>query len=47
VERKVEPSLDAEAIRIVKKSAKWIPGKQDGKPVRVLYNLPIAFTLSK
>jgi TonB family protein len=47
VERKVDPSLDAEAIRLVKGSAKWLPGKQDGKPVRVKYNLPIAFTLSK
>lgn len=47
VEKKLEPSLDAEAIRIVKASPKWIPGKQEGKPVRVKYNLPISFSLSK
>ena len=31
-----------EAIRVMKLSPKWIPGKQDGKPVRVLYSLPIS-----
>ncbi|MET0759443.1 MAG: energy transducer TonB [Flavobacterium sp.] len=30
-----------EAMRVLKKTDKWIPGKFDGKPVRVLYHLPI------
>lgn len=30
-----------EAVRIMKKSPKWNPGLQDGKPVRVQYHLPI------
>jgi protein TonB len=30
-----------EAIRVLKASPKWIPGKQNGKPVRVEYSLPI------
>ncbi len=30
-----------EAIRVLKKSPKWSPGVQNGKPVRVLYSLPI------
>ena len=30
-----------EAIRVLKLSPKWSPGTQNGKPVRVLYNLPI------
>jgi protein TonB len=30
-----------EAIRVLKKSPKWSPGIQNGKPVRVLYSLPI------
>ncbi len=30
-----------EAVRILKKCPKWIPGEQDGKKVRVLYMLPI------
>lgn len=31
----------AEAIRVLKKSPKWIPGKQNGKIVRVLYSIRI------
>ncbi|MBE8727122.1 energy transducer TonB [Flavobacterium hungaricum] len=31
----------AEAIRVLKKSPKWIPGKLKNKTVRVLYALPI------
>lgn len=31
----------AEAIRVLKESPKWKPGKQDGKIVRVQYTLPI------
>lgn len=30
-----------EAVRILKKCPKWIPGKLKGVPVRVLYSLPI------
>lgn len=30
-----------EAVRILKKCPKWIPGEQNGKKVRVLYQLPI------
>ncbi len=32
----------AEAIRVLKRSPKWIPGEQNGKKVRVLYSLPIS-----
>ena len=31
----------AEAIRVLKLSPKWTPAMQDGKPVRVMYSLPI------
>lgn len=41
----VNPSLDAEALRVVKAMPNWIPGKQDGKAVRVKYNVPISFRL--
>lgn len=34
--------LGEEATRILKLSPKWIPGSEHGKPVRVLYSLPIA-----
>ncbi len=30
-----------EAIRVLKKSPRWVPGEQNGKKVRVLYSLPI------
>jgi protein TonB len=30
-----------EAIRVLNKCPKWIPGEQNGKKVRVLYSLPI------
>jgi beta-lactamase regulating signal transducer with metallopeptidase domain len=33
--------LGDEAIRVLKLSPKWTPGTQDGKPVRVIYDLPI------
>jgi len=45
VVRGVDPALDAEAIRVVKSSPKWTPGKQRGKPVRVAYTIPIVFVL--
>ena len=45
VVKSVDPSLDKEAIRVVKAMPKWIPGKQNGKPVYVYYSLPIAFRL--
>ena len=45
VEKSVDPLLDKEAIRVVKKMPKWIPGRQNGQPVRVYYSLPIGFRL--
>jgi periplasmic protein TonB len=30
-----------EAVRILKRCPKWLPGEQNGKKVRVLYSLPI------
>lgn len=39
------PGLDKEALRVVKNMPKWSVGKQNGRPVRVLMNLPIKFQL--
>jgi TonB family protein len=44
VERKLGGGTDEEAVRVLKESPKWIPGVQDGKNVRVKYNIPISFT---
>lgn len=40
-----DPSLDKEAMRVIKSMPKWIPGKQRGKPVRVQYHVPVNFRL--
>lgn len=42
----VDPSLDKEAVRVVKAMPKWNPGLKDGKPVMVRYILPVSFSLS-
>ncbi|WP_017260087.1 energy transducer TonB [Pedobacter arcticus] len=39
--------VDAEALRIMKSSPNWIPGKQRGKSVRVNYGVPIFFSLKQ
>lgn len=38
-------SLAEEAIRVLKTSPKWEPGKQRNQPVRVKYTLPVAFQI--
>ncbi len=46
--KSISPSLDAEAIRVVKKMEKmWIPGKYRGQPSSLVSNvtLPIFFQL--
>ena len=42
---KLSPKTDAEVIRVLKKSPKWQPAMKDGKPLRVLYTIPV--TLNK
>jgi len=46
VTKGVDRSLDAEALRVVKKmSGKWKPGVLRGRKVRVKYNLPVTFQM--
>ena len=45
VVRGKHPALDKEAVRVVSKMPKWIPGKNNGAPVRVTYMLPVTFKL--
>ncbi len=45
--RGIGAGCDEEAVRVVKSMPKWTPGYQDGKPVRVVFNLPIKYKLSK
>lgn len=44
--RSVDPSLDKEAIRVVRNMPRWTPGKQGGEPVKVRYNVPVSFRLN-
>lgn len=43
--RGVDPVLNQEAVRVIKKAPKWEPGKQRGKPVRVQFTIPVVFNL--
>ncbi|PKQ60435.1 hypothetical protein BZG02_19425 [Labilibaculum filiforme] len=43
VVRGVEPSLNAEAVRVINTIPKWKPGKQRGQAVNVAYTVPINF----
>jgi len=46
VVRGVDKNLDAEAVRVIKSLPKYKPGKQRGKAVRVMFTVPINFTLN-
>jgi protein TonB len=46
IARGVDKNLDAEAMRVVKSLPKYKPGKQRGKAVRVMFTIPINFTLN-
>lgn len=43
--RGVDPSLDREAMRVVKSMPRWNPGKQNGSAVRVKFQVPVSFRL--
>ena len=43
--KSVDPSLDAEALRVIGNMPKWIPGKMNGVATRVKYTIPVIFKL--
>lgn len=45
VVRPRHPALDKEALRVVKAMPKWVPGRNNGQPVKVTYTLPVTFKL--
>ncbi|MBD5220328.1 MAG: energy transducer TonB [Bacteroidales bacterium] len=45
VVRQRHPALDKEALRVIKAMPKWIPGRNNGQPVKVTYTLPVTFKL--
>ncbi|MBR1550076.1 MAG: energy transducer TonB [Bacteroidales bacterium] len=44
VVRELAPGFGDEALRVVKLMPKWKPGRQNGEPVRVQFNLPVNFS---
>lgn len=47
VSRSVHTSLDEEALRVVRASPKWRPGRHRGKKVKVFVTIPVEFRLDK
>jgi TonB family protein len=45
VARSIDPVFDKEALRVVNNMPKWVPGKQNGRTVRVYYHVPVSFRL--
>lgn len=45
--RGADPSLDKEAVRVVKSMPPWVPAMKDGKKVNAYFTLPVTFKLSK
>lgn len=46
VVKSVDPSLDKEAVRVVRNMPKWRPGMDKGAAVRVKYTIPVTFRLA-
>ena len=45
IARSLDPELDALALELVRSMPPWEPGRQRGKPVDVMFNLPVRFSL--
>ena len=45
VQKSLEKHCDEEAVRVVKSLPRFIPGKQQGKAVRVWYTLPVRYVI--
>lgn len=45
--RSIEPSLDKEALRVIKILPQWKSGTLKGKAVKVKYTVPVAFKLNR
>jgi len=46
VVRGIGGGCDEEAMRVIKKSPKWKPGRQNSQSVRVRYNMPLSFNIA-
>jgi protein TonB len=43
--RGIGGGCDEEALRVIRMMPQWHPGKQNGKPVRVQYTMPVSFRI--
>ena len=43
--KSVDTYLDREAVRVIKELPKFVPGRQQGKPVNVWFQVPVRFVL--
>lgn len=43
--RGVDPSIDAETVRVISSSPDWTPGEQNGRKVPVVYAFPVIFKI--
>lgn len=41
----IDPTLDSEAIRVLSKLKAWVPGYNNGLPVKVEYKIPFYFKI--
>lgn len=45
IAREIGGGCGAEAVRVIKMMPKWSPGRQNGRPVRTSYTVPVSFSL--
>lgn len=45
--RGIDPACDREAVRVVSSMPDWVPGKQNGRNVPVLFILPVVFRINR
>jgi TonB family protein len=45
IAKSVDPSLNKEALRVIRMLPDWTPGRKDGKAVNVKYTVPVSFRL--
>lgn len=45
--KSAHPLLDAEAVCVLERMPRWVPGQKDGKPVNVKFFLPVTFKLNE
>jgi len=45
VTRSADPLLETEALRVLRQSPRWTPGRQRDRPVKVRYSFPFLFRL--